>query len=136
MTKLHPLHSVSAGAKVILNNEIKKPFLVINSLDKIDQYLASKDTTTPTVVGKGAPAPIVPSVPIELSKFDHESALRISLARKYFARVKTAVVDKDLDGLKIDHDKLNRLLDTILLGTASERIEGEEMLIFCFALFY
>src|SRR4051812_12325103 len=62
MFKTHPLHSVTSDIKTILRTELGKPFLVLNALDKIDLYLASKQVPLiSTITTKDTTPSTVPS---------------------------------------------------------------------------
>lgn len=62
---------------------------------------------------------------VEKSQINYEVNLRTQLLKRYFHHLKLAVIEGDISPSRITHDSINRLIDSTLLGTSSERLQGK-----------
>jgi hypothetical protein len=64
----------------------------------------------------------------EKSIINYEVSLRTQLLKRYFHHLKLAVIEGDISPSNITQDSVNRLIDSTLLGTSSERLQGKDIL--------
>ena len=53
-----------------------------------------------------------------------QTSIRLRLLRHYLQNLKLAIQDGDIDRKNITADSINRIIDSTLLGTSSERLQG------------
>lgn len=61
----------------------------------------------------------------EKSQINYEVSLRTQLLKRYFHHLKLAIIEGDINPSEITPDSIKRLIDSTLLGTSSERLQGE-----------
>ena len=123
----HPIHSLSQNGRSLISTTNPKSKSPIIALDVLDKYLLENFTKLQSNFEADVSV-LEPksgsSTPYLANKTSIEAAIRLYLARQYFRRLRKACDDKDLDIKVLDTPLLQRLLDVVMRGTASERIEA------------
>lgn len=101
----HKLHTIVSDTKKIVVHDAVMPNTVQN-LGLLTQHLTKR------IEG------------IKVGSVD-ETTIRLYLTRNYFERLKTCINDKDIAIEQLNSDNIRRLIDVMLLGTSSERVEGK-----------
>lgn len=100
----HPLHSAVEDAKNVVVHEDSSSSSMHN-LNVVTLFFNKRIATLPS------------------GSFD-ETTIRLYLARNYFERLKQSLKDNDISSSQLNSQNISRLIDVVVLGTASERIEG------------
>ena len=67
----------------------------------------------------------------EDSQLKWQTSIRLRLLCHYLQNLKVAIQDGDIDRKMITADTINRIIDSTLLGTSSERLQGRAQMYEC-----
>lgn len=119
----HPIRSIAKEARQILALEYESSRSLYKSIDKVDEVLKSNLSDFQQIADIGDNSTeITPAKKLELDMMI-ETGFRLHFTKEYFARMQKAFDDNELDQDLISSSRACRLLDSIMLGNSSERIQ-------------
>jgi hypothetical protein len=128
----HPMWTIGPEARNLLVQEYRSSGSLTKALDKVDVLLATNvaavqhhianlgELTTPDTPPQTADERVATQLNIE-------TGFRLHFAKHYFARMKKACEDGELDSSLITTSIAGRLADAVMRGTSSERIQGDHV---------
>lgn len=119
--KCHPIHQITNEGKVLLQSEPNDLKSINNTMDKLDRYLLDSFNKLNNA-SKEAPG-IVDGKINSTTRIYTEAAVRSYLTLQYFRRLRKAIDNKDLNVNTFSKVCMVKILDVMLRGTSSERIE-------------
>lgn len=114
---------ISSGLTFSDGAATAQQFSLLASLDDIDISLekhlnATQNTNTGSEV----------SSPNSVTTIEDNTEIRVKFARNYFLRLRRSLIEEDLSSDLFSKMSMARLVDTMLLGTSSERIQTQMLL--------
>lgn len=117
----HPIHKVSIQARYMVG--YSGDLIGSKKLIALDNYLGNSIAEFQNKFSLDDLYSTGTSV--SANKSNIETAVRLYFAREYFKRLRKSIDDKDINIDNFTITQLNQLVDVIIRGTASERIETQ-----------
>jgi hypothetical protein len=120
----HPMRSIANEARHTLVQEYESSQSLYEAIHKVDTVLKSNIPNFPQIadIGDKSWIGITPEKKLELDMMI-ETGFRLHFTKEYFARMQKAIDNGEIDQALISSSRACRLLDSIMLGTATERIK-------------